>query len=367
MVQVGYLKLPQYFQQIQLLALGYELDEHYIASTLVPQILNAVPLGNDLVVRILDAREQIPYLQESLPASKYLVAENFSEGFPDWKLAMFHREGKTIEELIGKEKRIYLGFFIGVLLVIVVGVVVTVRAAAHELELSRMKSEFVSNVSHELKTPLALIRMFGETLESGLVTNEVKRQEFYHIITKESERLTHLINNVLDFSKMDAGAKKYNFEEEDIVEVVKSTLEAYKFHIRDLGFEMVSQLPPEPVITRIDQDAISQALLNLLSNATNYSEDRKFLRVGVTKNSNSVLISVEDSGVGIPKQEIRKIFDKFYQVRPRKDGDWHGSGLGLTLVKNIVEAHGGAIEVKSVEGAGSTFTLTIPLHSLKEC
>ena len=116
----------------------------------------------------------------------------------------------------------------------VIGIVFTVRATAHEVELSRMKSEFVSNVSHDLKTPLALIRMFGETLETGLVQDEAKRQEFYQIIRKESERLTHLINNVLDFSKVDAGRKEYTFEEADVVEIVRNTVESYKFHIRDL-------------------------------------------------------------------------------------------------------------------------------------
>ena len=225
-----------------------------------------------------------------------------------------------------------------------------------------MKSEFVSSVSHELKTPLALIRMFGETLESGLVSDEAKRQEFYHIITKESERLTHLIDNVLNFSKMETGSEQYRFEEDDIVQVVRGTLEAYRFHIRDLGFEMVTQLPDDPIVMMIDKDAISQALLNLLNNAAKYSDEQKFIRVELTKNVDWVLISVEDRGVGIPQEELGKIFEKFYRSSTTRTKETTGSGLGLTLVKHIVEAHAGSVEVSSTVGGGSRFVIRLPLQ-----
>jgi len=204
--------------------------------------------------------------------------------------------------------------------------------------------------------------MFGETLDTGIVTDEKKRREFYSIIRKESERLTHLINNVLDFSKMDTGVKEYNCEKADLVKVVRSSMEAYKFHIRDLGFEIESELPGELVVTKIDKDAISQALLNLLSNATKYSEDRKFIRIEVRKNSTSALISVMDRGRGISKEDLKKIFDKFYRVKTTNAQKTRGSGLGLTLTKHIVEAHGGTIEVESQVGKGSTFTIEIPLE-----
>ena len=241
-----------------------------------------------------------------------------------------------------------------------IGIVVMIRAVIHESEISRMKSEFVSNVSHELKTPLALIRLFGETLESGIVNDERKRQEFYSIIRKESERLTHLINNVLDFSRMDTGVKEYNFKEADLVEVVRSTLEAYKFHIRDDGFKIESELPEESITLKIDKDAISQVLLNLLNNAVKYSEERKYILVKVCANSTSALISVTDHGVGIPKEELKKIFDKFYRVSTAKTRETRGTGLGLTLAKHIIEAHGGKIEVESEVGKGSTFSVRLP-------
>ena len=361
-LQLGYFRLPSAFQQSQLLALGYQIKKDYILSNLFPEVLSSVELGSDVFVGVLDEKDSLLYLRHNRPISNYLVAENFSQLFVTWKVALFDRDGKSIEQLVGRERRLYLTLFVGIIAVMLIGVFVTVRAVIHELEVSRMKSEFVSNVSHELKTPLALIRMFGETLDTGIVTDEKKRREFYSIIRKESERLTHLINNVLDFSRMDTGVKEYNFEEADLIEIVRSSLEAYKFHIRDLGFEIESELLGELVMPKIDKDAISQALLNLLSNAVKYSEDRKYIRVRVHKDSTSALISVTDHGVGISKEQLKRIFDKFYRVPATKAKKTRGSGLGLTLAKHIIEAHGGRIEAESEVGKGSKFTIRLPLQ-----
>jgi signal transduction histidine kinase len=359
--QIGYITIPSAVQQPGLLALGYQIENEYVLSNVLPEILTSVDLGKDVFVGILDEKNSLLYPQQDQPVKTYLVAESFSQLFVTWKVALFDRDGKSIEQLVGRERQVYLALFVGIIVVMLIGIVFTVRAVIHESEVSRIKSEFVSNVSHELKTPLALIRMFGETLDTGIVTDEKKRREFYRIIRKESERLTHLINNVLDFSRMDSGTKEYNFEKADLVEVVRSSLEAYKYHIRDLGFEIESKLSDKLVLPKIDKDAISQVLLNLLSNAVKYSEDRKYIAVEVRKNSTSALVSVADRGVGIPKEQLMKIFDKFYRVLTTKAKETRGTGLGLTLAKHIIEAHGGTIEVESEVGKGSKFTITIPL------
>ena len=360
-IQLGYFKLSPTFQQSQLLALGYKIENEYILSNVLPELLTSIDLGRDVFVGILDEKDSLLYPQQDRPVKNYLVAENFSQLFVTWKVALFDQDGKSIEQLVGRERQLYMALFVGIIVVMLIGIVFTVRAVIHESEVSRIKSEFVSNVSHEFKTPLALIRMFGETLDTGIVTDESKRREFYSIIRKESERLTHLINNVLDFSRMDSGTKEYNFEEADLVEVVRNSLEAYKFHIHDLGFEIENKLPGKLVMPKIDKDAISQVLLNLLSNAVKYSEDRKYIGVEVRKNSTSALISVTDHGMGIQKEQLKKIFDKFYRVHTTKAKETRGSGLGLTLAKHIIEAHGGTIEVESEVGKGSKFTIRIPL------
>lgn len=361
MLQFGYFILPSAFQQSQLVAMAYQIEKNYILSDLFPEILASVELGRDVYVGILNENDSLLYIRNNRPLTNYLVAENFSQLFINWRLALFDSNGKSIDQLVGRERQLYLVLFVGIITVMFLGIFLTIRAVIHESEVSRMKSEFVSNVSHELKTPLALIRMFGETLDTGIVTDENKKREFYSIIRKESERLTQLINNVLDFSRMDAGSKDYKFEKADLVNVVRSSLEAYKFHIRDNGFEIESELPDELLMHKIDKDAISQALLNLLSNAVKYSEEKKYIRVGICKDSTSALISVKDHGIGISKEELKKIFDKFYRVTSAKAKKTRGSGLGLTLSKHIIEAHGGTIEVESEPGNGSKFTIKIPL------
>jgi signal transduction histidine kinase len=360
---ISYFRLPASFQKLHLSAIGYRFRNEYILSGLFPEVLDSVELGKDLLVGVLNEQDSLLYMQDNLPVTHYLVAENFSDPFASWKVALFDPEGKSIEQLTGQEKELYLILFAVIILVMLLGIILLVRSVIHESEISRMKSEFVSNVSHELKTPLALIRMFCETLDSGIVDDEKKRREFYSIIRKESERLTHLINNVLDFSRMDNGVKDYNFEIADLVKVLRNCLEAYKFHIRDLGFdfEVENHLQEDILMARIDRDAISQALLNLLSNAVKYSEGRKYIRVRIHRDSNSALISVTDHGIGIPKKELSRIFDKFYRVITTKAKQTGGSGLGLTLVKNIIEAHGGSVEVESEVGRGSTFTVRLPL------
>ena len=360
--QLRYFKLPAAFHQHKLLALGYQFEEDYILSDFFPDVLASVELGKDVLVGILGEKDSLLYIQHSHPVSKYLVAESFSQQFDDWKVALFYVGVKSIEQLTGKEKRLYIILFAGIIAVMLIGIILMVRAVIHESEISRLKSDFVSNVSHELKTPLALIRMFGETLDSGMVKDEKDRLKFYSIIRKESERLTHLINNVLDFSRMDAGVKEYNFLEADLVETVRSSLEAYKYQISESGFKIESELPGEPVILKIDRDAISQVLLNLLNNAVKYSDEEKYIMVKVWKDSDSAMFSVTDHGVGISKEEMKKIFDKFYRVSTTGTKETRGSGLGLTLAKRIVEAHGGRIDVESEVGKGSKFTVNIPLR-----
>jgi signal transduction histidine kinase len=361
--RLGYFRLPVSFQRAGLVAFGYEIEKHNVLTKVFPQVLRSVDLGPEVTVGITNERDSVLFIQEKLPMSRYLVAENFGEDLAGWKVALFDRSGKTLEERVVGEKRQYVLLLGGVILMMALGIVVTVRAAVHEMEVARIQADFVANVSHELKTPLALIRMFGETLETGIVKDEMKRKEFYSIIRKESERLTHLINNVLDFSKMDAGNKVYNVEEADLVEVVRSTFEAYGFHIRELGFEVESHFPSEPILVSIDKDAVSQALLNLLSNATQYSDERKHICVEVKKDARVAQVSVIDEGVGIPKKEQDKVFEKFYRAATAKTKETRGVGLGLTLVKNIVEAHSGSIEVQSEEGKGSIFTLSLPLSN----
>jgi len=240
------------------------------------------------------------------------------------------------------------------------GIFLTYRNVSKEMALARLKSDFISNVSHELRTPLALIRLYAETLELGRLSNQDKRLEYYSIIRKESERLTALINNILDFSRIEAGRKEYDFRETDMSELVRNTLESYRYQIDQHGFKFEEKISEVPRL-KVDREAMARSLVNLVNNALKYSQDRKYIGVNLYPENGCVKLEVIDHGIGIPASEREKIFEKFYRVGNPLVNNTKGSGLGLSLVQHIARAHGGEVAVDSTPGAGSKFTITLPL------
>lgn len=247
-------------------------------------------------------------------------------------------------------------------LLIIAGLVLTKHIVSKEMALARLKSDFVSNVSHELRTPLALIRLYAETLELGRITTQDKKQEYYRIIRKESERLTALINNILDFSRIEAGRKEYEFRETDIAELVRNTLDSYRYQIEQQGFAFEESIAPGLPKVYVDREAIARALVNLVNNALKYSADEKFLGVKLYRANGALKLEVVDRGIGITGREQSKIFEKFYRTGDPLVHNTKGSGLGLSLVRHITNAHGGEIKVESTPGKGSKFILSLPLN-----
>lgn len=345
--------------------LVYEIDSNFVLANILPEVGNGLNIGGSIRIGIVGEEGSFVFPEETPSPSLGLASEMLAQFFPAWRLVLFDTSGKTVEDIIRKEKFLYGGALFGVFILIMGGAGLTLRAAMHEAEAARIKSEFVSNVSHELKTPLALIRLFGETLEMDDIQDKKKRQKFSRIITRETKRLSHLVENVLDFSKIDAGRKEYNFEEADIVQVVSHTVEAYKYYLKDQDFEFVSSIPDNPILMRMDKDAISQALLNLVSNAEKFSNERKYIGVKVSQKDGEVWIHVEDKGPGIPKSRVERIFDKFDRGIGELAREVQGSGLGLTITKHIVENHGGRIDVESNLGEGSCFIIKLPLKREK--
>jgi len=246
-------------------------------------------------------------------------------------------------------------------LLMIGGLVLTKRVVSKEMAVARLKSDFVSNVSHELRTPLALIRLYAETLELGRITTPEKKQQYYRIIRKESERLTALINNILDFSRIEAGHKEYEFRDTDIADLVHNTLDSYRYQIEQQGFEFEESIDTSLPVVRVDREAIARALVNLVNNALKYSTDEKFLGVKLYRDNGAVKLEVADHGIGISRRDQSKIFEKFYRAGDSLVHNTKGSGLGLSLVRHITEAHGGEIAVESTPGSGSKFILSLPL------
>ncbi len=227
--------------------------------------------------------------------------------------------------------------------------------------MARLKSDFVANVSHDLKTPLALIRMFAETLEMDRVPSETSRREYYRVITRESERLTRLIDNVLDFSRIEGGRQRYEIALEHVEPIVHEVLEAFRYPLAQQGFKVDIHVEPDLPEIRLDGEAIKQALANLVDNAIKYSGERRRLDVTARRDGDEMRIAVSDEGFGIPAQEQERIFEKFYRAGQSETQGRRGSGVGLALVKHIMTAHGGRVTVVSRLGEGSTFTLHLPL------
>ncbi|HXE76520.1 MAG TPA: HAMP domain-containing sensor histidine kinase [Candidatus Xenobia bacterium] len=288
------------------------------------------------------------------------VERNFDAVFRSMMLGVKFT-GTTVNAIAHSFLHTY-AFILGALsLLMAGGIWLTYHNVTREMALAKLKSDFVSNVSHELRTPLALVRLFAETLEMGRV-NPDKYQEYFRIIRKESERLTALINNILDFSRIEAGKKEYDFRETDMAELVRETLDTYRYQIEDLGFQLEVQLANDVPRLRVDREAIARSLLNLVNNAVKYSPKEKYLGVKLWRDNGEVKLEVADRGIGIPRSEQNKVFEKFYRVGDPLVHNTKGSGLGLSLVRHIVQAHGGAVRVESAVGRGSRFTIALPVN-----
>jgi len=289
------------------------------------------------------------------------VERKFESAVPGLILGMKFR-GTTIANISNRFLRTEFLILGALSLLLTVGILFTYRNVSRELALAKLKSDFVSNVSHELRTPLALIRLYAETLELGRIATPAKQHEYHEIIRKESERLSGLINNILDFSRIEAGRKEYNFRETDVADLVRSTLESYRYEIEQSGFRFEQKIDDNLPQLRVDREAIARSLLNLVNNALKYSATEKYLRVCLYRSSGSVNLEVVDHGIGIPPSEQPKIFEKFFRVGDPLVHNTKGSGLGLSLVRHVVEAHRGDVRVESAPGKGSKFVITLPVE-----
>jgi signal transduction histidine kinase len=290
------------------------------------------------------------------------IERHFDSVFPGLILGM-KLPGTTIASISNKFLRTNFLILGALSLLMGAGMVLAYRNVTRELALAKLKSDFVSNVSHELRTPLALIRLFAETLELKRISSPEKQHEYHEIIRKESERLTALINNILDFSRIEAGKKEYSFKETDVADLVRSTMESYRHEIEQNGFHFEQKIDNNLPQLQVDREAIARSLLNLVNNAVKYSSAEKYLCVSLYRHNGGVNIEVVDHGIGIPVHEHPRIFEKFYRVGDPLVHNTKGSGLGLSLVRHIVEAHKGAVAVESTPGKGSKFIISLPVQN----
>jgi signal transduction histidine kinase len=251
--------------------------------------------------------------------------------------------------------------FIGIMgMAIMIATVAGVVYASRQLELANLKSSFISNVTHELKTPIALIRLAAETLELRRFSTPEEGQNFLSGIVRETVRLQTLVDNILDFARLEAGQATFRFETVDLVGLVRETVDSFRPRLDRQGFRIEFALPDSLPPVRGDAVMLQHCVLNLLDNALKYSRTRREVKVAAEARDGAVAVSVSDRGIGIAPGDQKRIFEKFVRVETGLVHDVKGAGLGLSLVQQIVRAHGGRVEVESAPGEGSTFTLVLP-------
>ncbi len=319
-------------------------------------------LQKDFYVSVVDFENNGIYNSPISRSSKYYWEKRFPSTLYKWILQIVPRNYTELEREVKGQRRTNFFFIILSTLLIFLSLGIIFIVGRRERQLRQLKEDFISNVSHELKTPLSLIRMFSEILVTGRVKREETKQEYYNIIHNESDRMSRLINNLLDFASLGRTQAERHFERTNIAQLVSKEIEAYRYEVQKDGFQMNVEVDSNVPDTYADPNAITMAFFNLLDNSVKYSGEQKQITVRVSQRNGSVALAVTDKGLGIPAAEQEKIFDKFYRGSAASAHKIRGSGIGLSITKHVAEMHGGEVLVQSEPGKGSTFTLCIPIR-----
>jgi signal transduction histidine kinase len=343
-------------------AWGVLIDaERLTEDVLMPAIREHLPSGD--TTWIVRGREGGVLRSSEIPAKgPVTLRTDFASNFPDWSLEFHQPPPRLIKAFLLTRRGLYFFVFLLIAGILIFGLVLTTRSVAHELELARMKSDFVSTVSHEFKSPLTSIRQLAEMLQSGRVPSEERRQKYYDVLLEQSERLTLLTDNILSLAKIEEGRAEFAFERTDVSVLLTDVITSFRERVRHEGFDINLGIEGPLPLFSVDRTALSQAVANLVDNAIKYSGASRMIGVSARLEEQSLAIAVRDSGIGIKREDVPRLFERFYRAGDELTRTVKGSGLGLTLVKEIVEAHRGRIQVESEPGKGSTFTIRLPLR-----
>lgn len=312
-------------------------------------------------VNVVDSEGRIVY-GPPLSRGGFTLGRPFQTTLYKWRLNVAMVSAEELAAAVGRRRMLEM-VMVGLSgLVVVLGLIVVLVAAARERKLSNLKSDFVANVSHELKTPLSLVRMFAELLQSGRVENDEKRQQYLDIVTRESERLSSLIENVLDFAKVERGRVAYEFSAGNLADVVARAVEVCRVRAEREKVTLALDVEELPACS-LDERAIEIAVINLIDNALKYAASGQRVSVVVQRKARMAEVRVTDQGPGISPEDRKRIFERFVRGTSAQRQQVRGSGIGLALVKHIAEAHGGRAWVEPAEPSGSTFVLSVSLGS----
>jgi signal transduction histidine kinase len=341
---------------------GVELELMALLSRVVGEFPASVPQGT--VYALVDGEGKILHQVGSAPVEPGVEPEltvSLAPQLPHWQVAVFFVSDRTGAR--SPQGFIILsGLLLGIFVVaIVAGGTLLTRQAHRNMRDAQQKTSFVSNVSHELKTPLTTIRMYAELLSEERVKDPEKKRQYLRVIVAESQRLARLVNNVLDFSRLEQGRKKYHYEESDLAEYTREFVEAHRLRVHEAGLTFDVQIPNRAVMVRTDRDGIEQVLLNLVDNAIKYAADGGEVRLTLEVMDSLCRVRVMDRGSGVSREHREKIFDKFHRVDDSLTSRQQGAGLGLSIGRRIARDLGGDLSYEPRPGGGSCFVLVIPL------
>jgi signal transduction histidine kinase len=340
---------------------GMILDHDYLLHHVIQPYLLSFESETNTLWEVSGANGQTLLKSKSVPENTLPVYIAFPSDLPTWSLALYRENSSLFASLIHPERSLYLYIFIVILIILSCGLFFTLHTINNEIRLSRLKSQFISTVSHEFKSPLTSIRQMAEMLVRERLSSPEKEKKYHETILQQSERLSHLIDNILDFSKIEEGQKLLRPEFASIAPVVSEVIESLREYTAKKGIRIdLEVVDPIPELS-FDREAISQVVHNLIDNAYKYSGDSKNIEVRLYAQGEKVVIAIRDYGIGIRKEEQYKIFSRFYRAGEELTRTVKGSGIGLTIVKQLVDAHQGEILVESSPGIGSTFYVRLPV------
>ncbi len=340
---------------------GLTIKESYLLNDVLAEAMVNEQSNGQTKAVISDLEGRILLGKDVASEGQATLTEFFNENFPPWKIE-FHRSQAEGIGFAGLKSSFYFWTILTLVVILVFGAVLISRTIAHEMEILKLKSDFVSSVSHEFKTPLTSIKALTERLQSDKVSDGTKMKQYFSMISQNADQLTRLVKNLLDFSKIEEGKIEYSFVLTDIGQLVSRQVQDFAKNDIQKSVRIRALIPDDIPHLYVDQEAFSQAINNLIDNACKFSPIDKEVEVRVEEDGESVIIEVADRGIGIPQDEQEKIFEKFYQARNAVKHSAKGTGLGLTLVKHTAEAHGGWVSVRSKVGEGSVFSLTLPIE-----
>jgi signal transduction histidine kinase len=349
---------------------GFMLSLDFIRPRVIRPIAGEYLGDSAVVVDVSGAAE---------PGKTALVSVPFQGLFSGRSLTLYSDRQDYFETIVRRDIILYYGLLAALILTLAMGIFLIFKYLSREAELVKLKSDFVDGVSHTLKTPLTRISLLAENMTQGWVTDESGKKEFFHTIISETGRMSEMIDNMLNFSRIEAGKQQYKMEKCYLPEVVGSVIEHYSAYIENHGFRLAVEMEDNVPALLLDHGAVKLIVGNLLQNALKYSLKEKYIKIRVyldrvgeeveeveeAEEAKEAVFEIQDRGIGIPRKEIPHIFEKFTRVPGDTVRSIEGSGLGLFLVRHAVEAHHGRIDVASTEGKGTTFRVYFPANVAK--